>query len=124
MINNCTFMGRLVAEPDYKKTESGIAVCRFRIAIDRSYQKQGEDKKTDFIPCVCFRGTADFVSKYFRKGSMIALTGELNSNTYEKDGEKRTAYFICCDSVSFTGEAKKAEEQEIILEDDDELPFN
>ena len=104
MLNNVTLMGRLVADPELRTTTSGKSVATFRIAVDRSYTKQGEEKKADFITIVVWKNTADFVSKYFSKGSMIALCGEIQTRPYEdKNGNKRTAFEVLAREVSFCG---------------------
>lgn len=77
-LNVVALMGRLVAEPELRHTPSGVATCTFRIAVDRSYSKDGE-RKTDFIDIVTWRQTAEFVCKYFHKGSMIAVNGSIQT---------------------------------------------
>ena len=104
MLNSIIIMGRLTADPELRSTSSGLSVTSFTVAVDRGYVRPGEEKKTDFIPVVAWRQTADFVSKYFRKGSMIAVQGSLQSRSYEdKNGNKRVAYEIVADQVSFCG---------------------
>lgn len=104
MLNTVILMGRLTADPELKTTSSGVEVCSFRIAVDRKFQKQGEEKQADFIPVTVWRQGAVFVNKYFHKGSMIAVEGSLQSRQYEdKDGNKRTAYEVLADRVSFCG---------------------
>ena len=104
MLNSIIIMGRLTADPELRTTSSGLSVSSFTVAVDRGYVKPGEEKKTDFIPVVAWRSTADFVSKYFRKGSMIAVQGSLQTRNYEdKNGNKRTAFEIIADQVSFCG---------------------
>lgn len=104
MINNCVFMGRLVRDPELKTTGSGISVCSFCIAVDRNYTPKGEEKKADFIDLTAWRGTAEFISKWFHKGDMIAVTGELQTRMYEdKDGNKRKAVEIMVNNASFCG---------------------
>lgn len=104
MINSIVIMGRLTAAPELKQTPSGLSVTSFTVAVDRSFAKAGEERQTDFIPVVAWRGTADFVSKWFNKGSMIAVKGSLQSRNYEdKNGNKRTAFEIVADEVSFCG---------------------
>ena len=104
MLNSIIIMGRLTADPELRTTSSGLSVSSFTVAVDRGYAKPGEEKKTDFIPVVAWRSTADFVSKYFRKGSMIAVQGSLQTRNYEdKNGNKRTAFEIIADQVSFCG---------------------
>lgn len=108
MINNVVLMGRLVATPELKITASSISVTSFTIAVDRNYSK-GEERQTDFINCVAWRNTADFISKYFQKGSMIAVTGSIQIRKYEdKNGNKRTAVEILVNQASFCGSKKEA----------------
>ncbi|MDO4460728.1 MAG: single-stranded DNA-binding protein [Clostridia bacterium] len=104
MINNCVFMGRLCDDPELKTTQTGTSVTSFSLAVERSYAKQGEQRQTDFIPITAWRQTAEFICKYFHKGDMIALTGELQSRRYQdKDGSNRTAYEVVARDVSFCG---------------------
>ena len=104
MINNVVLMGRLTAVPELKTTQSGISTVRFSVAVERRYNKQGEDRQTDFIDCVAWRQTAEFVSKYFNKGSMIAVEGSIQTRNYEdKNGNKRKAVEVQVDNVSFCG---------------------
>ena len=104
MLNCIVLMGRLVADPELRTTTTGKSVCSFRIAVDRGYVKAGEEKKADFIPVVAWEGTANFVSRYFSKGSMIAVQGQLQSRQYEDNsGAKRTAYEVLAREVSFCG---------------------
>ena len=107
MINRVVLMGRLVADPELKTTTNGISVTSFRIAIDRSYVKAGEERKADFIDIVAWRQTAEFVCRNFSKGALIAVDGQIQSRNYEtKDGMKRTAVEVIADNVSFTGERR------------------
>ena len=104
MLNCAIIMGRLVADPELRTTTTGLSVTSFRVAVDRSYVKPGEERQTDFIDVVAWRQTAEFVTKYFRKGSMIAVLGSIQVRNYEdKNGNKRTAVEIVADNVSFTG---------------------
>lgn len=104
MINRIVLMGRLTADPEYRQTPNGIAVATFSIAVDRSFASKGQERQTDFIPCVAWRQTADFVSRYFQKGSMIAVDGSLQTRKYtDKQGNNRTAFEVVIDQVSFTG---------------------
>lgn len=104
MLNSIIIMGRLTADPELRSTSSGLSVTTFTVAVDRNYAKPGEEKKTDFIPVSAWRSTADFVSKYFRKGSMIAVQGSLQTRNYEdKNGNKRVAFEVLADQVSFCG---------------------
>lgn len=108
MLNVICLMGRLVADPELRHTPNGVATCTFRIAVDRSFVRAGEERKADFIDIVTWRQSAEFVCKYFRKGSMIAVNGSLQSRNYEdKNGNKRTAFEVVADNVHF-GEGKNA----------------
>lgn len=104
MLNCAILMGRLVADPELKTTTNNVSVTSFRIAVDRDFQKQGEERQADFIDIVAWRQTADFVTRYFRKGSMIAVQGSIQTRQYEdKQGNKRTAVEIIAENVSFCG---------------------
>ncbi|MCR5485258.1 MAG: single-stranded DNA-binding protein [Clostridiales bacterium] len=104
MLNCAIIMGRLVADPELRTTTTGISVTSFRVAVDRSFVKQGEERQADFIDVVAWRQTAEFVTRYFRKGSMIAVQGSIQTRSYEdRNGNKRTAVEIVADNVSFCG---------------------
>ena len=101
-------MGRLVAEPELKTTNTGISVCSFRIAVERNYVKQGTERQADFIDIVAWRQSAEFVCKYFTKGQLIALEGSLQSRTYQdKDGNNRSVTEVLADSFFFTGDKRE-----------------
>ena len=103
MINNVVIMGRLTKDPELKTTQSGLSVVSFTVAVDRNCQKDGE-RRADFLNVVAWRQTAEFVEKYFAKGSMIAIQGSIQTRKYEdKSGNKRTAVEIVADNVSFCG---------------------
>ena len=92
MLNCAVIMGRLTADPELRTTTSGISVTSFSVAVDRSYVRAGEERQTDFINVVAWRQTAEFVTRYFHKGSMIAVQGSIQTRNYEdKTGAKRTA---------------------------------
>ncbi|MCQ2481723.1 MAG: single-stranded DNA-binding protein [Clostridia bacterium] len=104
MLNCAAIMGRLTADPELRNTSSGVSVCSFTVAVDRSFVRQGEERQADFIDVVAWRGTADFVCKYFRKGSMIAVDGQLQTRIYEdKNGSKRKTTEIVATNVNFCG---------------------
>lgn len=110
-MNNICIIGRLTTSPEIKKTTSGVSVCSVSIAVDRDYKVNGE-KATDFIPCVFWRGTAEFVGKYFKKGDMIAVVGSLESRKYkDKDGNNRTVWEIKTDKVNFCGGKKEVSQE-------------
>lgn len=144
MLNCAVLMGRLVADSDLRTTPSGVSVVSFRIAVDRSYQKPGEERQADFIDIVAWRQTAEFVARYFRKGSMIAVQGSIQTRNYEdKQGNKRTAVEVVANKVSFCGSKAEsgtaapsyppinntptpsvsAQNDFDALDDDDDLPF-
>lgn len=129
MLNVVTLMGRLVADPELRTTSTGKSVANFRIAVDRGYSK-GDDKKADFITIVAWENTADFISKYFSKGSMIALRGEIQTRSYEdNNGNKRTAFEVLAREVSFCGGKNEGNNNSPSapdfeeIPDDEELPF-
>jgi single-strand DNA-binding protein len=104
MINNSVLMGRMVATPELRQTSGGVSVTSFTLAVERSFVKQGEERQADFIDCVAWRNTADFIARYFQKGSMIAVTGSIQTRSYEdKNGNKRKATEIVIDNASFCG---------------------
>ena len=104
MLNCVTLMGRLVADPELRTTTTGKSVCTFRIAVDRSYQKQGEQRQADFITIVAWESTGNFVSRYFTKGSMIAVQGSIQTRNYQdSNGNNRTAFEVLAREVSFCG---------------------
>ncbi len=104
MLNNAVIMGRLVADPELRTTGNGNSVTTFTVAVDRRFVRQGEERQTDFIDIVAWRQTAEFVSRYFRKGSMIAVQGSIQTRMYEdKNGNKRKAVEIVADNASFCG---------------------
>jgi single-strand DNA-binding protein len=117
MLNVVALMGRLVYEPELKTTPSGINVCSFRIACDRSFARQGEERKSDFIDVTAWRQTAEFVCKYFQKGSMIAIEGSLQTTSYQdKNGNNRTKVEVVASNVSFCG--SKAAERAVVKDFD------
>lgn len=122
MINRVVLMGRLVADTELKTTASGISVTTFRIAVDRAYVKSGEERQADFIDIVAWRHTAEFICKHFRKGSLIAVDGSLQSRVYEKDGNKRYAVEVVAENASFTGERAEKSGEVTCLPSPDEVP--
>ena len=104
MLNVVAIMGRLVAYPELKTTQQGTSVCSFRIACDRNFARQGEQRQADFIDIVAWRSQAEFVCKYFQKGSLIAINGRIQTRNYQdKNGSNRTAVEIVTSNVSFAG---------------------
>lgn len=112
MLNRVILMGRLVADPELKTTNSGVSVCSFRIAVDRSYVKNGEQRQADFFDIVAWRSSAEFVCRHFAKGSLIAVDGQLQTRQYQtKDGSNRSAVEVVADNISFTGERKEQKQE-------------
>lgn len=102
MLNHIVIMGRLVRDPEYKTTGTGLSVTNFSVAVDRDFPGQSGEKETDFIDCVAWRKTAEFITKYFRKGSMIALSGRLQIRGWtDKDGNKRRTAEVVADNAYF-----------------------
>ena len=139
-------MGRLTYEPELRITPSGVSVLRFQVACDRNYQRQGTERQADFIDCVAWRQTAEFISRYFHKGSMIAVEGSIQTSNYtDKNGNKRILVEVVANNVSFCGSRSETgtgavpeqaysqpapsyssadnSDFEEIVDDDDDLPF-
>lgn len=105
MLNRVILMGRITQDIELKTTPTGVSVLTFNIAVERGYVKQGEERQSDFITCVAWRQQAEFISRYFSKGRMIALEGSLRTRTYDdKNGTKHYVTEVYVDNVSFTGE--------------------
>lgn len=140
MLNHITIMGRLTKDPELRRTGTGVAVTSFTVACERDFGEKGQ-KETDFIDCVAWRGTADFVNSFFKKGNMIVVSGRLQIRSWtDKNGEKRRNAEVVADNVYF-GEAKKSENEsgytgfvqndkvpeapqfEMLDDDDAQLPF-
>lgn len=118
MFNNSVMMGRIVNDPELKVTPNGIAVCSFRIAVERRYHAKNEERVTDFFNIVAWRKLGEFVSKYFAKGRMILVGGELQTRQYtDKNGNPATWYEIIADRIEFTGERAKTEQSEAPVAD-------
>ena len=107
MLNVVVLSGRLTADPELKTTQNGVSVCSFSIAVERRY-RQGEERQADFINIVTWRSSAEFVSKYFKKGQMIAIRGSIQTRRYQdKEGNNRTAFDVVADDVQFADFGKK-----------------
>ena len=138
MLNHITIMGRLTRDPELRRTGSGIAVASFTVAVDRDFaSRESGERETDFIDCVAWRQTGEFVSKYFTKGRMAVVSGRLQiRNWNDKEGNKRRTAEVVADNVYF-GDSKREESapalatdtpapasQFSMLDDDDaQLPF-
>ena len=103
MLNHITIMGRLVRDPELRRTGTGIAVASFTVAVDRDFSgREGGERETDFIDCVAWRNTAEFVSKYVTKGRMVVVSGRLQIRSWnDKDGNKRRTAEVVADNVYF-----------------------
>ena len=138
MLNKSFIQGRLTATPELKTTKSGKAVTSFTVACQRDFATQGQEKQSDFINCVSWGKTAEFISRYFEKGKMIIVSGALSTRSYEdRDGKKRYVTELNVDNVQFcgsksegTGERQSAPASYPVEDDwqgdefsDDELPF-
>ena len=128
MLNSISLVGRLTADPELRKTQSGISVARFSVAVDR--RPVNGESKTDFIPVVAWRETAEFVEKYFRKGSLISIVGELHQESYtDKDGNKRNRFEVVASTIRFCGGKKdnesetKTQREDVKIADEDGFPF-
>ena len=108
MLNHITIMGRLTRDPELRRTGSGIAVASFTVAVDRDFGgRDGGERETDFIDCVAWRQTGEFVSKYFTKGRMIVVSGRLQIRSWnDKDGNKRRTAEVVADNCYF-GDSKR-----------------
>ena len=132
-INKLIIGGRITEEPKLKTTPNGISVVSFSIAVNRRHQgKQGEQKQADFFTVTAWRQTAEFITRYFHKGSCICISGSIQNRSYEKDGAKRYFTEILADEAYFVeskGEGRtEAPPEEVVpqfetLKDDEELPF-
>ena len=137
MLNKILLMGRLVKNPDLRRTQSGTAVASFTLAVDRDFKAQSGEKETDFIDIVAWRNTAEFVSKYFTKGRMAVVEGRLQLRDWkDKDGNKRRNAEVLADNVYFADSKSTTQQDNLddLVErvqefhevedgDDDELPF-
>lgn len=114
MLNYIVIQGRLTRDPELRRTGSGLAVANFSVAVERDFpNKETGEKEVDFIDCIAWRHTGEFVSKYFTKGSMIVVSGRLQIRTWtDKDGNSRKTAEIVADNVYF-GESKKKDSNEV-----------
>lgn len=130
MLNKVILMGRLTKTPELKYSSSNVPVCSFSIAVDRKFQKQGEQNQADFINIVAWRQTAEFVCKHFTKGKMINVCGSLQTRTWDdSNGVRRYATEVIADEVNFCGDKPNNSTQPQTdgfapVESDDDLPFN
>lgn len=138
MLNHIAIHGRLVRNPDLRTTQSGVSVCNFTVAVERSYTT-GEDRQSDFFDVIAWRGLADLISKYFTKGKEIVVYGEMQSRKWtDKDGNNRTSWEVIASGVDFCGNKNTANNAEQnnsadtkpsesyvpdVPDSDDDLPF-
>ena len=124
MLNKIIIMGRLVADPELRQTASNVSNVKFTVAVDRNYTPQGQEKQTDFISVVAWRQTAEFINKYFAKGSMIVVEGSLQTGSFtDKNGVKRYTTDVNADQVYFAESKKNAgKPQQNATQDNGQLP--
>ena len=132
MLNKIVIMGRMTRDPELRRTQTGTPVTSFTLAVDRDFKEQNGERETDFIECVAWKGTAEFVAKYFSKGRVAVVEGRLQLRTWtDKEGNKRKAYEVLAANVYF-GDSKREEtggsygkpvEYAEIEDDDGDLPF-
>lgn len=135
-MNIVSLLGRLVTDPETRQTPSGATVTSFTLAVDRAYVKQGEERQTDFLECIGWNKTGEFISRYFSKGQRIAIVGRIQTRNYtDKEGKKRNAFEIVVENAHFCESKRdiKAEVREAFnktttenftaVEDDSDLPF-
>lgn len=102
MLNRVILMGRLTAEPDYRTTPNGVTMARFTLAVERDFSGQNNERQTDFLDVIVWRQRADFVSKYFHKGQLVAVQGSIQVSSYtDREGNKRRSWDIVADQVYF-----------------------
>lgn len=132
MLNRAILMGRITKSPELKTTPNGVSVIQISIAVDRDYTPKGQEKQTDFINVVAWRGTAEFIEKHFEKGQLIALTGSIQTRSYtDNQGNKRSVTEVIADQVYFCGgkndnkkEKPSYDENDFEeISDDSDLPF-
>lgn len=134
MLNHIALMGRLTRDPELRHTQSGTAVAGFTLAVERDFKSDGGDRETDFIDCVAWRSTAEFVSKYFSKGRMAVVEGRLQIRPWtDRDGSKRRTAEVVADHAYFADSKRdeaapqyappQASQFEELPDDDGDLPF-
>lgn len=134
MLNHATIQGRLTTDPEIRHTQSGTAVCRATVAIDRGYVKPGEERKTDFVDILVWDKKAEFLTTYFHKGGMLVVEGAIQTGSYEdKNGVKRKTFEVVASNIHFCESKKDSQSQQqapqqshdtfVDISDDDDLPF-
>lgn len=136
-MNKCIFIGNLTKDPESQKTQSGVDVCRFSIAVNRTYTNANGEREVDFINIVAWRGLADNCAKYLKKGSKVCVVGQLQNRTWEDgEGKKKMAVDIVAEDVEFLSSKQSTDEsnktavksntsvkQGLLEVDGEELPF-
>lgn len=126
MLNKVILMGRFTRDPELRSTPTGVSTCGFSLAVDRNFVREGEERKADFINCIAWRQTAEFISKYFHKGNMVALEGSIQTRSWDDNGSKRYATEVIVSQVYFA-ESKKDGASSVPefspMGADDDLPF-
>ena len=112
-MNIVTLIGRLTKDPDLRTTTNQTSVCSFTVAVDRKFKDANGQRQADFINCVAWKGTAEFVQKYFQKGHKIALIGSIQTRSYEKDGVKHSITEVIVDEVEFVEKAAPKDDFEL-----------
>ena len=133
MLNKVILMGRFTRAPELRSTPQGVSTCSFSLAVDRNFVREGEERKTDFINCIAWRQTAEFISKYFNKGNMIALEGSIQTRSWDDDkGKKHYTTEVIVGQVYFAESKNSAAKNEADFNvssessfggEDDDLPF-
>lgn len=132
MLNKIVLIGRLTKDPDLKYTQSGIAVARFTLAVDRGFKGQDGEKQTDFIPITVWRGAAENCAKYLAKDRLVAVAGRIQTGSYDKDGQRHYTTDVVADEVKFLEWGNKGQDQDEQGDtpgfspfegNEDELPF-
>lgn len=126
-MNTFIGLGRLTRDPEIRTTTSGTSVATFTLAIDRKFKDKSGERKCDFLNCVAWRNTADLIGKFVKKGTKIAVTGEIQTRTYDdKDGKKVYVTEVVVESVEFCESKRTDEERQVVIEADDDttLPFD
>ena len=128
MLNKVILMGRLTKDPELRSSRQGTSVASFSLACDRDFKGQNGERETDFINCVAWKGTAEFISNYFRKGSLAVVEGSIQTRSWDKpDGGKGYATEVIVNNIYFAESKREAEINEpdvpLVIGDDDDLPF-
>ena len=129
-MNNVCLIGRMTREPELRSTETGTSVCSFSLAVQRSFKNKDGEYEADFINCVAWRNTAEFISKYFKKGQQIGVKGEIQTRKWDDNGTTRYATEVIVTGTTFVGKNSSDSKDERILPEaelpvipDEDLPF-